>query len=103
MSNPISKHFSKGIWLMLLATFSFSLMNIFAKLLHRLPVMEIVFFRCFISVLFCTAALLKEKLANDVSCEAEEQNKRIELGSQLTKATNDLKEKIDKPDGEKPI
>ncbi len=63
MSNPISKHFSKGIWLMLLATFSFSLMNIFAKLLHRLPVMEIVFFRCFISVLFCTAALLKEKVS----------------------------------------
>ncbi len=50
-----------------------------------------------------TAALLDEKLATDATAEAEKQRKISELESQLTKATKDLKQKLDKPDGDKPI
>lgn len=36
---------------MLIATFWFSLMNVFVKLLAHLPTMELVFFRCFVAVI----------------------------------------------------
>ncbi|MFN5324805.1 MAG: DMT family transporter [Bacteroidota bacterium] len=38
---------------MLLATFYFALMNIFIKAVSHLPTMEVVFFRCGISLLIC--------------------------------------------------
>ncbi len=38
---------------MLVATFYFAIMNIFIKAVSHLPVMEIVFFRCGISLLLC--------------------------------------------------
>lgn len=38
---------------MLLATFFFSLMNVFIKQLAHIPAMEIVFFRCLISLFIC--------------------------------------------------
>jgi drug/metabolite transporter (DMT)-like permease len=38
---------------MLLATFAFSVMNVFVKQLNRIPAMEIVFFRCLVSAAIC--------------------------------------------------
>ncbi|MDQ3627150.1 MAG: DMT family transporter [Verrucomicrobiota bacterium] len=38
---------------MLLATFAFAVMNVFVKQLHRIPAMEIVFFRCLVSAAIC--------------------------------------------------
>src|SRR3954451_14478728 len=38
---------------MLLATFAFSIMNVFVKQLNRIPAMEIVFFRCLVSSAIC--------------------------------------------------
>lgn len=46
---------------MILAVVSFSLMNVFVKLAGRLPVMELVFFRCGISTLLSMAVLLSIK------------------------------------------
>lgn len=46
---------------MLLAVVSFSLMNVFVKLAGRLPVMELVFFRCGISTILSMAVLLSIK------------------------------------------
>lgn len=46
---------------MLLAVVSFSLMNVFVKLAGRLPVMELVFFRCGISTVLSMAVLLSVK------------------------------------------
>ena len=48
---------SKGAWFMLQSTAWFALMNVFAKLVNHLPATEIVFFRCFVSMLFCMVAL----------------------------------------------
>ena len=45
---------------MLLATFYFAIMNIFIKLVSNLPAIEIVFFRCGISLLICYFQLYKE-------------------------------------------
>ncbi len=44
---------SPGARHMLLATFYFALMNIFIKAVSHLPTMEVVFFRCGISLLIC--------------------------------------------------
>lgn len=46
---------------MLLAVISFSLMNVFVKLAGRLPVMELVFFRCGISTILSMVVLLSIK------------------------------------------
>lgn len=54
----LSLSFSSGIAHMLLAVTSFSLMNVFVKLAGRLPVMELVFFRCGISTVLSMAVLL---------------------------------------------
>ena len=45
---------------MLIATFYFAVMNIFIKAVSHLPSIEIVFFRCGISMLLCIYALRKE-------------------------------------------
>lgn len=44
---------SSGVANMLLATFAFSVMNVFVKQLNRIPAMEIVFFRCLVSAAIC--------------------------------------------------
>lgn len=45
--------FSKGIRHMLIAVLSFSTMNLLVKLLPGIPPMELVFFRCLVSLLIC--------------------------------------------------
>ncbi|MFM7902324.1 MAG: EamA/RhaT family transporter, partial [Bacteroidota bacterium] len=51
---------SPGARHMLLATFYFALMNIFIKAVSHLPTMEVVFFRCGISLLICLWYLRNE-------------------------------------------
>lgn len=46
---------------MLLSTLSFAFMNVFIKQAGQLPAMEIVFFRCLVSMLICLYILQKEK------------------------------------------
>lgn len=55
--------FSRGIQLMLMATFFFSSMNVFVKLLPHLPAVEIVFFRSLISLVI-TIGFLKSSRSN---------------------------------------
>ena len=47
---------------MLAATFFFALMNVCIKKMSHIPPMEIVFFRCVISMLFCYAIIFNKKL-----------------------------------------
>ena len=47
---------------MLMATFYFALMNIFIKAVTHLPTMEVVFFRCGISLLMCFYYIKKENI-----------------------------------------
>ncbi|MFM8918093.1 MAG: DMT family transporter [Bacteroidota bacterium] len=51
---------SPGAKHMLLATFYFAMMNIFIKAISHLPTMEVVFFRCGISLLICIWYLHRE-------------------------------------------
>ncbi len=44
---------------MLLATFAFSIMNVFVKQLNRIPAMEIVFFRCLVSAAICFVGIAR--------------------------------------------
>jgi drug/metabolite transporter (DMT)-like permease len=53
--------FTSGIRHMLLSTLSFAVMNVFIKKVSDFPAMEIVFFRCFISMIICMVILLREK------------------------------------------
>ena len=48
----------EGIRHMLMSTFYFAVMNIFIKKVSHFPAMEIVFFRCFISMLICIVLVL---------------------------------------------
>ncbi len=48
---------SAAVGNMLLATLAFAVMNVFVKQLDRIPVMEIVFFRCLVSAALCFAGL----------------------------------------------
>ncbi|MCW5907048.1 MAG: DMT family transporter [Chitinophagales bacterium] len=43
-----------------MSTFFFALMNVFIKKVGHIPAMEIVFFRCFVSLLLCVALLYKQ-------------------------------------------
>ncbi len=47
---------------MLLATFFFALMNVFVKKLENIPAMEIVFFRCIVSLAACWFGLRKQRV-----------------------------------------
>ena len=47
---------------MLAATFYFALMNVFIKKMSTIPPMELVFFRCFISMAFCYSIIYRERL-----------------------------------------
>jgi len=53
---------SEGARNMLLATFFFALMNVFVKLLENIPAMEIVFFRCIVSLVACWFGLRHQKV-----------------------------------------
>jgi drug/metabolite transporter (DMT)-like permease len=46
---------------MLLSTFSFAIMNVLTKKVNNLPVWEVVFFRCFVSMLMCFYIIRQEK------------------------------------------
>ncbi len=62
---PVKKgsFFSAGIRHMLLATFWFALMNVFVKMLIRLPAMELVFFRCGIATLIGFVSLYRAEVS----------------------------------------
>jgi len=61
---PALKSFTinEGARQMLLATFYFAMMNIFVKAVAHLPTMEVVFFRCGISLVICLYLLRKENV-----------------------------------------
>lgn len=48
-----TRFITAGVANMLLATFAFSVMNVFVKQLDRIPAIEIVFFRCLVSAAIC--------------------------------------------------
>lgn len=54
---------SEGAIYMLLATLSFSIMNICIKKVTHIPPMEVVFFRCFTAMLIAFGALFKAKVS----------------------------------------
>lgn len=47
---------------MLASTFFFSLMNVCIKQVGHIPEMEVVFFRCFVSLVLCLAIVFRDKL-----------------------------------------
>ncbi len=53
---------SSGIQYMLYAVFTFSLMKVFVKSLSHIPVMEIILFRCIISLIISYALLIKQRI-----------------------------------------
>jgi drug/metabolite transporter (DMT)-like permease len=59
-TNP--RRLNHGITNMLMATFAFAIMNVFVKKLHRIPAMEIVFFRCLISGLICGVEIMRRRI-----------------------------------------
>lgn len=52
----------RGVIYMLLATFVFALMTVFVKLLPKIPVLEIIFFRAVFSIVVCLYSLLKARV-----------------------------------------
>jgi len=52
----------RGVWYMLVATFVFSLMTVFVKLLPEVPPMEVVFFRAVIAIMLCHLTLYRLKI-----------------------------------------
>ncbi len=54
--------FTPGIRYMLLSTFSFAIMNVLVKKLGNIPSMELVFFRCAVSMLMCFQVLYSERV-----------------------------------------
>jgi drug/metabolite transporter (DMT)-like permease len=57
-SSPV---LTAGVKYMLMSTLSFAVMNVFIKKVSDFPAMEIVFFRCLISMFICLAILKREK------------------------------------------
>ena len=47
---------------MLLSTFSFAVMNVLIKKVSNIPPMEVVFFRCAVSMLLCFQIIFRDKL-----------------------------------------
>ncbi len=52
----------RGTLFMLLATFVFSLMTVFVKLLPALPVLEIIFFRAIFAIVVCLYSLISARV-----------------------------------------
>ncbi|MGH9694324.1 MAG: DMT family transporter [Bryobacteraceae bacterium] len=61
-SRAKSRRLNRGVANMLVATFAFAVMNVFVKQLERIPAMEIVFFRCFVSGLICGVEVSRRQL-----------------------------------------
>ncbi|MDQ6810182.1 MAG: DMT family transporter [Verrucomicrobiota bacterium] len=59
--SPKTRLISEGVANMLLATFAFSVMNVFVKQLTRIPAMEIVFFRCLVSAAICFVGIARAR------------------------------------------
>src|SRR4030095_6281648 len=57
-----SRLLSGGVANMLMATLAFATMNVFVKQLDRIPAMEIVFFRCFVSGVICSVDIARRRL-----------------------------------------
>src|SRR3954466_635536 len=57
-----TRRISAGVINMLLATFAFSVMNVFVKQLYRIPAMEIVFFRCLVSSAICFVGIARARV-----------------------------------------
>lgn len=55
--------FSKGVSYMLIATFTFALMNVFVKAVPHIPAVEIILFRSIVSLVI-SVALLKQQSVN---------------------------------------
>jgi drug/metabolite transporter (DMT)-like permease len=53
--------FTAGIRYMLLSTLSFAVMNVFIKKVSNIPAMEIVFFRCLVSMVLCFVIIFREQ------------------------------------------
>ena len=53
-----------GALFMLQSTAWFALMNVFAKLVTHLPATEVVFFRCFVSMMFCIVYLKRNHISS---------------------------------------
>ncbi|WP_245907027.1 DMT family transporter [Reichenbachiella versicolor] len=53
---------SKGIWYMLIAAFTFSLMKVSVKLVSHLPAVEVVFFRSLVSLVLSLFFLFRSKV-----------------------------------------
>lgn len=62
-SGVASKPLSNGIILMLLATFTFTLMKICVKLVPHIPAIEIILFRSVISLLICMYYLRQQQVS----------------------------------------
>lgn len=54
----------KGAWYMIQSTLWFAGMNVCAKLLNHLPAMEVVFFRCAISLIFCLILIKRQNITS---------------------------------------
>lgn len=59
----ICEMFTKGVKYMLLATFFFSLMNVFVKMVPNIPAVEIVFFRSVVSLVLSYVFLAQQKVS----------------------------------------
>ncbi|HKR03894.1 MAG TPA: DMT family transporter [Bacteroidia bacterium] len=59
--------YKSGAGQMLLAAFWFALMNVFVKKVSHLPAMELVFFRCTVSSVFCFAGMYQHKVSGSGS------------------------------------
>ncbi len=53
---------SKGIWYMLAASFTFTLMKVFVKMVPHVPAIEIIFFRSVISLVLSVALLRNQRI-----------------------------------------
>ena len=52
---------SRGVWMMLLASLSFGLMNVSVKFVHHMPVSEVVFFRAVVQIILSLTVLFQLK------------------------------------------
>lgn len=55
--------FSRGVWMMLVASFAFGLMNIAVKMVKELPVAETVFFRAIVQIAIGYFTIIKLKVS----------------------------------------
>lgn len=54
---------SRGVWMMLLASLSFGLMNVSVKYIHHMPVSEIVFFRAIVQIVLSAVVLWRLQIS----------------------------------------